>query len=666
MVTYVRDNQGRTTQIRVNDSLRQTFGYDSLSRMILATDNNAGRMTHTVTFDYNDLSRPEKEIQDSYTLFRQFDANGNKTKITYPSARVVDKAYDENNMLTDISFQGNVAAQATYDKNSRLAYASFGNGADLSLSYDAARGRENDRSVTTPSADPLFRVSGMGCDGQGNITDRIETFNGTAVDEELAFDHLDRLVSWTRGAAPAVTWEYDKVGNWEHTNQNGAYETRTVTDDNEYALIDTLFPVHDNRGNMTFDGVQAYAYDWANRLVKVSSGPQTLAEYTYDALNRRVTKTTSTAATTYVYDGGDVVEEYTGGTLVRAFAFGAAIDDPILMEYNGQTYYYAKDTLGSIRAITDANGLLVESYDYGPFGLMTIFDGSGQDITATGSTVGNPYGFTGRRWDGESGLWYYRNRMYSAELGRFLQRDPAGYVDGLNLYAYVLNNPLRYTDPNGLAVKATAQVAYDTVKFANDYIAAPLVNPVLYNVVAPTINQFNSLVETGIDFSNKYIGTTDQDLAAFGPFLDAATGMGFKSASIAVGILASTSKLKKISTVASKSVKEFDVVPYRPTNSPLVNHHGVNDVWAKNNILGYVSRIADNPTIALSVTGHKAAHKTGNDYLKETVGSVRGQAKNLSFRQMQEMAERQFDAAKVPQDARRNYYQEFHRYIYGE
>ena len=111
--------------------------------------------------------------------------------------------------------------------------------------------------------------------------------------------------------------------------------------------------------------------------------------------------------------------------------------------------------------------------------------------------------------------------------------------------------------------------------------------------------------------------------------------------------------------------KEFDVVSYRPTSTPLVNHHGVNDVWAKNNIPGYTSRKADNPTIALESTSHKAAHRAGNDYLRETLGSVRGQAKNLTPRQMQQMAERQFDAANVPQQARQNFYNEFNKYIYG-
>ena len=87
-------------------------------------------------------------------------------------------------------------------------------------------------------------------------------------------------------------------------------------------------------------------------------------------------------------------------------------------------------------------------YEYTPFGTWSVYNATGSVLAET--AYGNPYGFTGRRWDPESDLWYYRNRCYSAELGRFLSRDPAGFVDGSNLYAYVTNNPMRWVDPLGL------------------------------------------------------------------------------------------------------------------------------------------------------------------------------------------------------------------------
>ena len=119
-----------------------------------------------------------------------------------------------------------------------------------------------------------------------------------------------------------------------------------------------------------------------------------------------------------------------------------------MTEISGHRYFYLKDRQQSIVGVTDENGSVVEFYDYSPFGQMTCYDNDG--LLLAESTIGNPYGYTGRRLDAETGLWYYRNRMYSATLGRFLQRDPAGFVDGLNLYAYVKNNPLRLIDSFGL------------------------------------------------------------------------------------------------------------------------------------------------------------------------------------------------------------------------
>ncbi len=105
-----------------------------------------------------------------------------------------------------------------------------------------------------------------------------------------------------------------------------------------------------------------------------------------------------------------------------------------------------------IPSIELRGGVVVETYEYSAFGVMMVCDDSGTPLVG-GTAFDNPYGYTGRRWDGEADLWYYRARSYSPSLGRFLQRDPAGYVDGMNLYAYVANNPLRYLDPMGLKIR---------------------------------------------------------------------------------------------------------------------------------------------------------------------------------------------------------------------
>ena len=114
----------------------------------------------------------------------------------------------------------------------------------------------------------------------------------------------------------------------------------------------------------------------------------------------------------------------------------------------GKRYYYHFDGLGSVVAISDDCSDIVERYKYDVFGKPTIYDANNTQISQ--STVGNPYMFTGRRYDDETGLYYYRARYYSPNIGRFLQHDPLGYVDGMNLYTYCKANPVNYIDPLGL------------------------------------------------------------------------------------------------------------------------------------------------------------------------------------------------------------------------
>ncbi len=258
---------------------------------------------------------------------------------------------------------------------------------------------------------------------------------------DFSYDLLDRLSS----ATPGEAYAYDPVGNRTSSHRSALH----VVDAANQLLEDDAYTYsYDPNGNLSSKAskldasLTRYFWDSQDRLIRVEL-PGTVAEYVYDPLGRRIQKTVNGVVTKYLYDGEDIVAELDGsGNVQTTFVHGPGIDEPLTMTRAGQTYVYHRDGLGSITHLTDEAGQVVQRYEYDAYGNIAAQLDPG---------FVQPYAFTGREWDPETGLYYYRARYYDPKIGRFISEDPIGFDGGdVNLYSYVGMAPTNWRDPSGL------------------------------------------------------------------------------------------------------------------------------------------------------------------------------------------------------------------------
>ena len=259
-----------------------------------------------------------------------------------------------------------------------------------------------------------------------------------------AYNNIYELTGVSGAQTHAFT--YDSVGN--RTLADGtAYVPNNL---NQYNQVGPELFTYDGNGNLTDDGPNGYTYDVENRLISVQNVSHT-ATYDYDGLERRISKTVDGSTTYFIYDGDRVIEERdAAGVLDVDYVYGEGIDEILTAKrytLNPGVYYYFHDGLGSVTDITNANGEVIESYQY---------DVYGQPLTL--STIGNRYYFAGREFDVETGLYHNRARTLNPSIGRFHQRDPIGNVDSENLYQYTdsvgkptATNPNNFTNQYNMA-----------------------------------------------------------------------------------------------------------------------------------------------------------------------------------------------------------------------
>jgi RHS repeat-associated protein len=202
--------------------------------------------------------------------------------------------------------------------------------------------------------------------------------------------------------------------------------------------------MYDSNGNLTTktEGPDTWTHEWnaRNELTRVTKNSVEQARFSYDPVGRRVEKVAGGVTTSYTYSGHDIVQELRGGTALK-YINGLRTDEPLAVDDGSSLAYFHADGLGSVVKVTSAAGAVNFTRRYDAWGT----------IEAGATEPG--YAFTGREWDPQTGLYYYRARYYEPKAGRFLGEDPLRFEVAPNFYAYVLNNPQNLTDPSGLEVR---------------------------------------------------------------------------------------------------------------------------------------------------------------------------------------------------------------------
>ncbi len=368
----------------------------------------------------------------------EYDANDNRTNMRWyhpdlgTIAKRADYSYDALNRMTDIAFgdwgaanQGSVNYQ--YDTLGRRTKVTRGNGTSTDYAY------ENDGDLDWMRH--LFQ-------GGASAT----SANGSWVGIDYAYDKSGRVTltsatdSRIMGALPTA----GTYGAANNLNQVASVPGRAAM-------------IWSDAGNLKTDGKgTTFTHDGRNRLKRAVKGDGTTLDFLYTAEGYRIESIRNASGTTYsglpaggtrtrfLLSGSEEVADLDANrNIIRYFVPGPAIDERVAqIEANGAVTYMHTDRQASVVAITDAAGNVVSRRGYGSYG-----ETDGAQLVGTGS---HPFGYTGRRWDPDLGIYYYRARWYDPETGTFLQTDPIGSLDYVNLYAYVGLEPGNATDPTGM------------------------------------------------------------------------------------------------------------------------------------------------------------------------------------------------------------------------
>ncbi|HEX8644636.1 MAG TPA: RHS repeat-associated core domain-containing protein [Allosphingosinicella sp.] len=381
-----------------------TYTYDLLGRMT-----GASQTGHSIGFEWDSLGRLVAQTNPIGTVTAEYDLAGRRTLLKWPADPTFPlghKAVYERLVTGEVSVMregapltGPLDASFAYDDLGRRVGISRGNGASTGYAFDASS-----------------RLSSLSHD-----------FAGTTRDLMLGFSYnpAGQLVSATR-SNDSYSW----------TGHGSGSTGSSVDGLNRLAAQGGVTFTHDPKGNLESDGTRSFGYSSENLALTQISGGSTITR-TYDPLNR-LSSTYATggrAPTQFLWFGDELIGEYHSGNVVGRFVHGPGVDEPMLIVgRDGTRTWLHADERGSVVARSDSTGAAPWVVTYDEYGR---------------SPAAFRFGFTGQMHL-SGNLYYYKSRMYDTGLGRFLQPDPIGYGDGMNMYAYVGGDPVNFADPSGL------------------------------------------------------------------------------------------------------------------------------------------------------------------------------------------------------------------------